>query len=146
MISALSISAHPSAHSQIPARFYHALLLVGACTLVATCLGGVAGAQAITIDTHSGANRGNGTVDRRFSQIQPTNVPLEKSELDAKTRLELIRVMQAEQGFAMRPFPMGHKGLTLEANGKLDARRRALSRHGHAIRTLRQARRSSRTD
>jgi hypothetical protein len=119
MISALSISAHPSAHSQVPARFYHALLLAGACTLVATCLSGVAIAQAITIDTHSGANKGNGAVDRRFSQIQPTSVPLEKSELDAKTRLELIRVMQAEQGFAMRPFPMGHKGLTLEANGKL---------------------------
>jgi hypothetical protein len=28
--------------------------------------------------------------------------------------------MQAEQGFAMRPFPRGHKGLTLEANGKLE--------------------------
>ena len=28
--------------------------------------------------------------------------------------------MQAEQGFAMRPFPRGHKGLTLVANGKLE--------------------------
>jgi len=28
--------------------------------------------------------------------------------------------MTAEQGFAMRPFPKGHKGLTLVANGKLD--------------------------
>jgi hypothetical protein len=47
-------------------------------------------------------------------------VPLTKSELDANTRLELIRVLQSEQGFAMRPFPGGHKGLTLEANGYLD--------------------------
>ncbi|WP_348261565.1 hypothetical protein P8935_17395 [Telmatobacter sp. DSM 110680] len=76
-------------------------------------------AQAITIDTKSGANHGNGTVDRRYAQIKPTNVPLDKSELDAKTRTELIRVLQAEQGFAMRPFPMGHKGLTLVANGEL---------------------------
>ncbi len=119
MISALPTITPPFVHSQIPARFYHSLLLAGACTLAATLLSGVAGAQAITIDTHSGAMKGNGTVDRRFSQIQPTNVPLEKSQLDAKTRLELIRVMQAEQGFAMRPFPRGHKGLTLEANGKL---------------------------
>jgi hypothetical protein len=34
--------------------------------------------------------------------------------------LELIRVLQSEQGFAMRPFPGGHKGLTLAANGFLD--------------------------
>jgi hypothetical protein len=40
--------------------------------------------------------------------------------MDTKTRLELIRVLEAEQGFAMRPFPHGHKGLTLAANGKLD--------------------------
>jgi len=45
---------------------------------------------------------------------------LAKTELDAKTRLELIRVLQAEQGFAMRPLPRGHKGLTLAANGKLE--------------------------
>ena len=40
--------------------------------------------------------------------------------MDTKTRLELIRIIQAEQGFAMRPFPRGHKGMTLVANGKLD--------------------------
>lgn len=80
----------------------------------------VSHAQVVTIDTHSGnATSSGGTVDRRFAQIQPTNVPLQKGELDAKARLELIRVLQSEQGFAMRPFPMGHKGLTLEANGKL---------------------------
>jgi len=39
--------------------------------------------------------------------------------MNAKTRQEVIRVMQAEQGFAMRPFPRGRKGLTLVANGKL---------------------------
>jgi hypothetical protein len=60
------------------------------------------------------------TVDRRYQQITPTNVPLTKSELDAKTRLDLIRTITAEQGFAMRPFPRGHKGLTLAANGKLE--------------------------
>ena len=80
----------------------------------------------ITIDTRTGnvTNQTNGdvlsTIDRRYQQIKPTSVPLTKTELDPKTRLELIRLIQAEQGFAMRPFPRGHKGLTLVANGKLD--------------------------
>ncbi len=94
-------------------------LLAGLCALSLAVGSELASAQAITIDTHTGANKGTGNVDRRYAQIQPTNVALDKTELDTKTRLELIRVMQSEQGFAMRPFPMGHKGLTLEANGKL---------------------------
>ena len=79
-------------------------------------------AQVVTIDKEGHPQNGNhaATVDRRFAQIEPTNVPLTKSVLDAKTRLELIRILQAEQGFAMRPFPKGHKGLTLVANGKLE--------------------------
>jgi hypothetical protein len=77
-------------------------------------------AQVITIDTHGNATSPNGNVDRRYAQIQPTNVQLSNTELDAKTRAELIRVLESEQGFAMRPFPRGHKGLTLEANGKLN--------------------------
>jgi len=59
-------------------------------------------------------------VDRRFQQITPTSVPLTKGELDTRGRQGLIRTMQAEQGFAMRPFPRGHKGLILAANGKLE--------------------------
>jgi hypothetical protein len=95
--------------------------LPGVWALALALSGVLASAQAITIDTHSGAIKGDGTgtVDRRYAQIKPTEIPLPKSELDAKTRSELIRVLQAEQGFAMRPFPMGHKGLKLEANGKL---------------------------
>lgn len=98
--------------------YRHLAFLFVISAMLAFALGG--DAQVITIDTHTGANKGSGTVDRRFAQIQPTNVPLSKSELDAKARLELIRVLQSEQGFAMRPFPMGHKGLNLEANGKLN--------------------------
>ena len=80
-----------------------------------------AGAQAITIDTRTGnATTATGTVDRRYAQISPTDIQLPKTGLDTKTRLELIRILQSEQGFAMRPFPRGHKGLTLEANGKLN--------------------------
>lgn len=96
---------------------------------VAFCaIGGLAvisaGGQVITIDKNgnvtNGAAKSSGTVDRRFAQIEPTHVALESSDLDPKTRLEVIRIMQSEQGFAMRPFPKGHKGLTLVANGKLE--------------------------
>jgi hypothetical protein len=96
------------------------------CCAFATALLGVTTlAQVVTIDSHTGrvtngTASSNASVDRRYQQITPTSVPLTKSELDAKTRLELIRVMQSEQGFAMRPFPRGHKGLTLQANGKLE--------------------------
>ena len=86
----------------------------------ALSLGTLVSAQAITIDTHGNATNPNGNVDRRYAQIKPTEVQLSDKELDAKTRSELIRVLESEQGFAMRPFPRGHKGLTLEANGKLN--------------------------
>lgn len=116
MIRTPLTSAARRSPSHMPCCVYrHLALLVAGLLLLA----GLAQAQVITIDTHTGANKGTGTVDRRFAQITPTNVVLDKSELDPKTRQELIRVLQSEQGFAMRPFPMGHKGLTLEANGKL---------------------------
>jgi hypothetical protein len=96
------------------------------CLIAAVAFAGRALVSAqITVNTKTGAvtndttGKTAATVDRRYQQITPTKVPLTKSELDSKTRLELIRVMQAEQGFAMRPFPRGHKGLTLAANGKL---------------------------
>ncbi len=91
------------------------------CGSTALLLSAFAAAQVVTIDTHNGTvtTGPSGTVDRRFSQIQPTHVELPKAPLDTKTRLELIRFLQSDQGFAMRPFPRGHQGLTLEANGKL---------------------------
>ena len=92
--------------------------------LAALILAVPATAQVITVDSHTGrvsdGKPVGATVDRRYQQITPTQVPITKSELDAKTRLELIRILQSEQGFAMRPFPRGHKGLTLVANGKLE--------------------------
>ena len=79
-----------------------------------------ASAQVITIDSE-GKIKGDGApVDKRYAQIQPTNIPLPSTTLDPKTRLDILRTLEAEQGFAMRPFPRGHKGLTLVANGKLE--------------------------
>ncbi|MGA2340372.1 MAG: hypothetical protein ABSF75_10780 [Terracidiphilus sp.] len=102
-----------------------ALRCAGAgCALAAILAAGPVAAQVITIDTSGGngpAVAGNGqAVDRQFAQITPTHVDLSKTELDPKTRILLERDLQAEQGFANRPFPRGHKGLTLQANGKLE--------------------------
>ncbi len=77
--------------------------------------------QAITVDSSGRIKDGStAVVDRRFGPIVPTNVSLDNSVLDAKTRIEIIRVLEAEQGFAMRPIPRGHKGLTIVANGKVE--------------------------
>lgn len=78
--------------------------------------------QVLTIDTHGNPVQSGqiSLVDRRFAQVEATHVPLPSTPLGTKARLEMIRFLQAEQGFAMRPLPRGHKGLTLEANGKLD--------------------------
>ena len=91
------------------------------CAMAALLTTAAASAQVIMIDT-SGKTKptANAPVDRRYAQIAPTKIPLPTAKLDEKSRIELIRVLQSEQGFAMRPFPRGHKGLTLVANGKLE--------------------------
>jgi hypothetical protein len=100
-------------------RFFPAV--VTSFALAALLAASASAAQVITIDTSGkGPITANAPIDRRYAQIKPTSVPLPPSVLDAKTRMELIRALQAEQGFAMRPFPLGHKGLTLVANGKLE--------------------------
>ena len=107
--------------SEAQAILSGSLRVAGFCALAVMMPAGYAAAQVITIDTHGNATTGaSGTVDRRFQQIKPTNIPLPQNQLDAKTRLELIRFLEADQGFAMRPFPGGHKGLTLVANGEMD--------------------------
>jgi hypothetical protein len=105
--------------SASPRKHLRRAVLACALTVILTAV--LCPAQVITIDTSGkGPVVANAPVDRRFAQITPTSIPLPTAPLDAKTRLELIRVLQAEQGFAMRPFPRGRKGLTLVANGKLE--------------------------
>jgi hypothetical protein len=104
---------------------YQSWRIAECCLAAAFLAAALAPAQVITFDTRTGVVTNSttgsiGTVDRRYQQIRPTHIPLPNSELDPKTRLELIRILQSEQGFAMRPFPRGHKGLTLAANGNLE--------------------------
>jgi hypothetical protein len=86
----------------------------GLLILPASCL--TAFGQAIIIDSHGNAA---GSIDRRYAQIEATKVELPKQPIDARGHQEILRALVAEQGFAMRPFPKGKKGLTLVANGKL---------------------------
>jgi hypothetical protein len=101
-------------------------LWAGACG-AAACLVALPVLAQITIDTRTGTVTNGtdtstvaGTVDRRYAQVEPTHVQLPKRPLDARDRDAVIRFLQSEQGFAMRPFPRGHKGLLLNANGTLD--------------------------
>lgn len=91
------------------------------CCAAAALLVAPAVAQVVTLDSQGRPVGSTGsTVDRRFAQIAPTRVELSQRPLDPHMRADLIRAMQAEQGFAMRPLPRGHHGLTLVANGKLE--------------------------
>ncbi|HEY0163462.1 MAG TPA: hypothetical protein VGB69_12345 [Edaphobacter sp.] len=51
------------------------------------------------------------------TSFTPTNVPLSKDKLNERGRRELVRNLEAEQGFAHRPLPIGV--LSLQANGEL---------------------------
>ena len=51
--------------------------------------------------------------------FKPTSVVLAEKPLRAPTRQQLVTAFQAEQGFAMRPLPLGTPGLVLHANGTL---------------------------
>jgi hypothetical protein len=56
-------------------------------------------------------------VEQHYAQFTPTNVKLSDDHLTTISREQLIRFMQAEQGFAMRPLPVGN--LDLQANGPM---------------------------
>ncbi|MGC2618828.1 MAG: hypothetical protein WA414_07270 [Acidobacteriaceae bacterium] len=56
-------------------------------------------------------------VEMHYTQFDPTNVKLSSEPLTTIAREELVRFMQAEQGFAMRPLPVAN--LDLEANGHM---------------------------
>lgn len=56
-----------------------------------------------------------------ITEFHPTHVELPSGPLDERGRLDLIRNLEAEQGFAHRELPLG-AGLTLLANGQMTPR------------------------
>ncbi len=51
--------------------------------------------------------------------FKPTSVSFPQKPINASGRQQLITSLAAEQGFAMRPLPLGTPGLMLHANGSL---------------------------
>jgi hypothetical protein len=56
-------------------------------------------------------------IEQHYTQFSPTNIKLSSEPLTTISREQLVRFMQAEQGFAMRPLPIGT--LELAANGPM---------------------------
>jgi len=56
-------------------------------------------------------------VDGKYLDFHPTDVPLPQQPLTNHNREDLLRFLQAEQGFSMRPLPI--TTLTLHANGAM---------------------------
>ncbi|MFT4111413.1 hypothetical protein [Silvibacterium sp.] len=56
-------------------------------------------------------------VEARYLDFEPTSIPLPTAPLTTHNRQDLLRFLQAEQGFSMRPLPI--TTLTLHANGAL---------------------------
>ena len=77
--------------------------------LLATLLAFPAAAQVFTVTPEG--------VDAKYLEFKPTNVTLPTLPLTGHDRQELLRFLQAEQGFTMRPLPVAT--LTLHANGDL---------------------------
>ncbi|MFP5227991.1 MAG: hypothetical protein ACLGXA_10200 [Acidobacteriota bacterium] len=80
---------------------FSALLLFG---------GGSARGQIFTVEPEH--------VEKHYTEFPPTHVRYPAQPITQLGRQELIRFMQSEQGFAMRPLPIAN--LDLHANGHMD--------------------------
>lgn len=92
--------------SQIPSSisrpaFYFALLFV---------LSTLPGAAQVFTVTPEG-------IDGKYLDFQPTNIAISTVPLTNHNREDLLRFLQSEQGFAMRPLPI--TTITLKANGPM---------------------------
>ena len=85
-----------------------------AAVLAVCTLTGVAHTQVFTVEReHLGSKEAN------LTTVQPTSVSLADKPLSERTRQQLVRVFQADEAFAVRPLPLGTKGVMLHANGGL---------------------------
>ncbi|NYF80413.1 hypothetical protein [Granulicella arctica] len=79
--------------------------------LISTFLAATAGAQVFVV----GEKTATADISTDFA---PTRVSLPTDKLTERGRRDLVRNLEAEQGFAHRALPMG-AGITLQANGQL---------------------------
>jgi hypothetical protein len=99
-----STSSHDLFPKRLPAMFAGCLMLV---------LGTQSSTSQVII-------MGPNSTWARYAKVEPTRISLSNNRLTGKTRQELIRLLDAEQGFAVRPVQKGSKGLVLIANGGLN--------------------------
>ena len=57
--------------------------------------------------------------EANLTTVQPTAVQLSTTPITERTRQQLVRTFQADEAFAVRPLPLGTKGVVLHANGPL---------------------------
>jgi hypothetical protein len=90
----------------IPTAALLALTTLGSCAL--------GNAQVFVVQReHLGPKEAN------LTTVQPTTVALDSKPLSERTKQQLIRAFQADEAFAVRPLPLGTKGIILHANGPL---------------------------
>jgi hypothetical protein len=108
------------------ARVRRAAALLAVTTLCAWALGN---AQVFTVQREH-----LGPKDTNLTTVQPTSVQLGSTQLTERTKQQLIRTFQADEAFAVRPLPLGTKGVVLHANGPLspsgDAYAQELEKYG----------------
>ncbi len=57
-------------------------------------------------------------IDQHYATISPTNIKLSSEPMTTVDRERLVRYLESEQGFAVRPLPISN--LALRANGAMD--------------------------
>src|SRR5271168_1468380 len=92
-------------------EFFPTAVLLALTTLGSCALGN---AQVFVVQReHLGPKEAN------LTTVQPTSVALDNKPLTERTKQQLIRTFQADEAFAVRPLPLGTKGIVLHANGPL---------------------------
>jgi hypothetical protein len=92
-------------------EFFPATALLAVTALCSCTLGH---AQVFTVQReHLGPKEAN------LTTVKPTTVALDTKPLTERTKQQLIRTFQADEAFAVRPLPLGTKGIVLHANGEL---------------------------
>ena len=81
---------------------------------VTTLCGALGNAQVFTVQREKLSPK-----DANLTTVQPTSVHLAETPITERTRQQLIRTFQADEAFAVRPIPLGTKGVVLHANGAL---------------------------
>src|SRR6201996_990402 len=92
-------------------QFFPAAALLAVTSFGSCALGH---AQVFVVQReHLGPKEANLTI------VQPTRVALDSKPLTERTKQQLIRTFQADEAFAVRPLPLGTKGVVLHANGPI---------------------------